>query len=256
MSLQHWSYTKDKNNIVHLVIDRQDSSANSLNAPVLREFKQALDAIIALRPIALVIRSGKKSGFILGADINQFKDFKTAEEATTLIGSGQDLMNELAALPFPTIALIQGFCLGGGLELALACRYRIVEDSPKVRLGLPEVKLGIQPGWGGTVRLPAMIGGLKALDIILTGKMLRPQAARKMGIVDAAVPARLIDKVVLEFALTPPKQPKPSWLARLSNADLLRSILGRLMAKQVAKKARRAHYPAPYAIIENWVELM
>ena len=251
--LQHWSYEIGENQVVWLTIDRQDSSANSLNEAVLREFKLALDAIKLLSPKALIIRSAKKTGFIVGADIEQFKLLKTAEEATKLIIKGQMLFQELADLPFPTIALIQGFCLGGGLELALACRYRIVEDSPKVRLGLPEVKLGIHPGWGGTVRLPALIGASKAFGLLLTGQLVRPKAARKMGFVDRVVPRRLLYKVVLEYALKPPALHQASLLEKLSNQAVVRSILGKMMLKQVAHKARREHYPAPYEMIDHWV---
>lgn len=255
IALQHWSYVQDRNQLVWLTLDRADSTVNTFSASVLQEFKIVLDDIIYRHPKALIIRSGKKSGFILGADVHQFQNFKTIEEATAFIQQGQSLFGELAAVSFPTIALIQGFCLGGGLEFALACQYRVVEDNPGVRIGLPEVKLGIQPGWGGTVRLPKLIGGLKALDLILTGQMLRASAAYKLGIVDAAVPKRLIAKVILEFALNPPPRRPLSWLAKLTNADGVRSILGKMMMRQVAKKARRAHYPSPYAIIENWVEL-
>jgi 3-hydroxyacyl-CoA dehydrogenase/enoyl-CoA hydratase/3-hydroxybutyryl-CoA epimerase len=252
-TLEHFSYTQDANRIVWLTFDRKDSSVNTLNEAVLKEFHQVLERVRLEAPHALVIRSGKSSGFIAGADISQFKNLSNTEEAALLIRKAQALFQELDDLPCITIALIQGFCLGGGLELALACDYRIAETSANVRLGLPEVKLGIHPGWGGSVRLPALIGASAAFDLILTGRLVRADAARKMGFVDAAVPKRLIDKVTLEFALTPPPKMKPSWLARLSNQVPLRVILGALMRKQVAKKARIEHYPAPFAVIDNWV---
>ncbi len=252
-TFEHFSYTQDAQNIVWLTLDRKDASVNSLNEAVLKEFHQILDKVRLEAPHAVVIRSGKSSGFIVGADISQFKNLKNAEEAAIFIRKAQALFQELADLPCTTIALIQGFCLGGGLELALACDYRIAETSPHVRLGLPEVKLGIHPGWGGSVRLPALIGPSAAFDLILSGRLVRADAARKMGFVDAAVPKRLIDKVALEFALTPPPKMKPSWLARLFNQVPFRVILGALMRKQVAKKARIEHYPAPFAVIDNWV---
>lgn len=251
--LQHWSYEMGENHVVWLTIDRKNASANSLNEEVLKEFKHVLDTIKGLAPKALVIRSAKKTGFIVGADIEQFQQLKTAEEATQLIQKGQQLFQELADLPFATIALIQGYCLGGGLEFALACRYRIVEDSNKVRLGLPEVKLGIHPGWGGTVRLPALIGAPKAFGLMLAGQMVRPKAAKKLGFVDKVVPRRLLYKVVLEYALKPPAVKEASWTEKLTNHHLVRPFLGRMMMKQVSKKARREHYPAPYAMIDNWV---
>ena len=162
----HWDLTHDESNIAWLTIDRQDTSVNTLNEEVMRELAHIIDYLEQHIPEALVIQSAKKTGFIVGADIEQFQKIKTAEEATQLIRSGQDIFNKLSALKCPTIALIKGFCLGGGLELALACRYRIAIDTKETRLGLPEVKLGIHPGWGGTIRLPQLIGAPKAMDLI------------------------------------------------------------------------------------------
>ena len=188
---KHWSSQIDEANILWLYFDRADSSVNSLNEEALTEFDKILDEIAQnTQAKALIIRSKKKTGFIVGADISQFKGLTTAHEATQLIQRGQAIFNKLEDLPLTTIALIEGFCLGGGLELSLACKYRIAEDSMKTRLGLPEVKLGIHPGWGGSVRLPELVGVLNAMDVILSGRTLTAKAAKKMGIVDEAVPLR------------------------------------------------------------------
>ena len=146
---QHWTYTRDNDQILWLSLDRQDAAVNSLNVAVLSELDKIIQMCAAEPPRAVVIGSSKKTGFIAGADVSQFKTLSSVEEAIALIQQGQQVCDNLAALPMPTIAMIEGFCLGGGLELSLACRYRIAETGEKTRLGLPEVKLGIHPGWGG-----------------------------------------------------------------------------------------------------------
>ncbi len=134
--------------------------------------------------------------------MSQFTKFKDIEEATNVLSLGQAILDKLETLKIPTVAMIDGFCLGGGLELSLACHYRVAEDGPKTRLGLPEVKLGIHPGWGGTVRLPRLIGGPQALNMILNGHTVSGKAAAKLGFVDAAVPKTSINSCseILYFA--------------------------------------------------------
>lgn len=252
---EHWSLKIDGDNILWLTFDRKDSKVNSLNESTLREFDQILNSLGQNnRTKALVIRSGKTTGFIVGADISQFKALSTAEEATQLIRKGQEIYNKLERLEMPTIALIDGFCLGGGLELALACRYRIAENSPKTRLGLPEVKLGIHPGWGGTVRLPRQVGPLTSMDVILSGRNILAKAAKKMGIIHEAVPRRLLEKAARDYALNPPRKKDGfSWRLAL-NHPWVRPLLGRLFTSQVSKKANPKHYPSPFKVIENWVK--
>lgn len=251
---EHWSLKIDADNILWLMFDRKDSKVNSLNESTLREFDQILNSLGQNnRTKALVITSGKTTGFIVGADISQFKTLTSAEEATQLIRKGQEIFNKLERLEMPTIALIDGFCLGGGLELALACKYRIAENSPKTRLGLPEVKLGIHPGWGGTVRLPKLIGPLQAMDVILSGRNLLPKAAKKMGIIHEAVPRRLLEKAARNYALNPPQRKETFPWRQALNYKLTRPLLGRLFTSQVSKKANPKHYPSPFKVIENWV---
>ena len=162
---QHWKLEIDQEQILWLTIDKKASAVNSLNQEVIRELDEIIGGIAngtgkkeAL--VGLVIRSGKSSGFIAGADIEQFVTLQNEEAAFDLIRQAQLVFDQLANLKIPTVAMIEGFCLGGGLELALACRYRVAEDGPKTLLGAPEVKLGLHPGWGGTVRLPRLVGVL------------------------------------------------------------------------------------------------
>ncbi|MCS5708025.1 enoyl-CoA hydratase/isomerase family protein [Candidatus Berkiella cookevillensis] len=251
---EHWKLDIDNQDIAWLTLDRSDSAVNSLNEPVLREFDHILNLLGQKKQAkAVIIQSGKKTGFIVGADISQFKQLSSADEATQLIKKGQEIFNKLENLPIPTIALISGFCLGGGLELALACTYRIAEDSGKTKLGLPEVKLGIHPGWGGTVRLPKLTGAMTAMDIILTGKNLRPKVAKKLGVVHEAVPKRLLKQAALVYALNPPKQSKPSLFIKLQNVQWVRPILGKLFRAQLKKKIKEKHYPAPFKVVKNWI---
>lgn len=252
---RNWSLRNDDDNIYWLEFNREECAVNSLNEPCMKELDNIIDTLAQNSTVrALIIRSGKSTGFIVGADISQFKDLNSSEEATQLIRQGQAVFNKLEQLPFPTVALIEGFCLGGGLELALACRYRIAEDSPKTRLGLPEVKLGIHPGWGGTVRLPEKIGVLNAMDVILSGRTLYPKAAKKMGIVQEVTPKRLIEKVAKYYALEAPPIKKSSWMTDVLEYQLVRPWIGRFLQKQLTKKISAKHYPAPFQVVENWVE--
>lgn len=254
MTYQHWQLNKDADNIVWLWIDRNDSHVNSLNKVVLEEFERILQSLSADKSVrGLIIGSKKKSGFIAGADIEQFTKLQSVDEATDLIRHGQLIFNQLAALTIPTVAMIDGFCLGGGLELALACRYRVAEDGEKTKIGLPEVLLGIHPGWGGTVRLPTLIGALPALDLILTGRALNANACAKLGIIDAAVPKRHLERAARYFILQKPAVYHPSFLKRLVNHKSVRPWVAKILYKKVGSKASRNHYPAPYAVIDHWV---
>lgn len=251
---QHWSLNLDADNILWLMFDRKDSSTNSLNEATVRELDEILNSLSNSQAKALVIRSAKKSGFIVGADISQFKTLKTAEEATQLIRQGQAVFDKLAALPMTTIAMIEGFCLGGGLELALACRYRLAEDSTKTKLGLPEVKLGIHPGWGGTVRLPELVGPLKAMDIILTGRNLSAKTAKKLGVVDEALPKRVLEKAVREYAKRKERTKSTFSINPLLETLPARLALGKVFKGQLNQKISEKHYPAPYRVVDNWVK--
>jgi len=250
---QHWKCDTDSDNILWLTFDRADKSANSLNREVIDEFDKILTQIENDKPVGVIIRSGKKKGFIAGADVSQFIDLKTEDEAYDLIRKGQILLDKLEALPMPTLAMISGFCLGGGTELTLACRYRIADDGDSTKMGLPEVKLGIHPGWGGTVRLPRLIGAPKAMRIILTGRALSSKKAAAIGLIDAVVPKRQLEPAARYYILNKPKPHSPSALEKFSNSALVRPWLSKLFYKTLSKKLNRQHYPAPYAVVDNWV---
>jgi 3-hydroxyacyl-CoA dehydrogenase / enoyl-CoA hydratase / 3-hydroxybutyryl-CoA epimerase len=253
MNYKHWKLRRDADGIAWLCFDKADASTNVLSREVMTELNEQLAALEQDLPKkALVIHSGKKSGFIAGADIKEFTTLTHPDEAYEMVRAGQHVMDRLEALSCPTIALINGFALGGGLELALACRYRILNDDPSVVIGLPEVKLGIHPGFGGTVRTVRLAGPLKAMDLMLTGKNVRPKQARAMGLVDEIVPARHLERAARAMALNPPAPRQAPLKERLMNAGPARKVLAGILEKQVAQKARREHYPAPYAIIELW----
>jgi 3-hydroxyacyl-CoA dehydrogenase/enoyl-CoA hydratase/3-hydroxybutyryl-CoA epimerase len=250
---KHWRLETSDNNIAWLYFDKAESGTNTLSSDVLKELDTVLVHLDNQPPRGLVILSGKQNGFIAGADVKEFTTFSTVEQASDFIHLGQSVFDHLEKLPFPTVALIHGFCLGGGLELALACRYRIAEDDPKTKLGLPEVKLGIHPGFGGTVRLPPLVGALNAMDLMLTGRTVSARAAKKIGLINYAVPSRHLHIAAEQTILQPPAAKKPNRWHRLSNHHLARPILANIFRKRVAAKAPKDHYPAPYAIIDLWV---
>ena len=252
MSLRHWKLETDRDDIAWLTFDKAESSTNTLSADVIAEFSALLDELRAKNPRALVIRSGKASGFIAGADVEEFTKVTSTEEALAIVRRGWDVMNKLAALPFPSVALVNGFCMGGGLELALACRYRIAVDQPGTRFALPEVMLGILPGWGGVKRLPRVVGPTAALDMLMTGRSVDARRAKSMGLVDASVPPRVMDNSARMIALEAPAPRKLPFVHSMMNTPLLRPLVASMARKQLAAKARREHYPAPYAILELW----
>jgi len=186
---QHWKLETDGDNIVWLSFDKKGASANVLSADVMAELDQIFDELRANNPRGLIIRSAKDSGFIAGADVEEFTRIKDADEAMRLVKRGWDLYNKLDALPFPTLALVNGFCMGGGVELALACRYRVAVDQPGTRFALPEVMLGILPGWGGVKRLPRLVGRTRATEMIFESIRLKAPEAAAIGLVNAALPA-------------------------------------------------------------------
>src|SRR3569623_3849405 len=255
-SYKHWHRETDARRIVWLALDKMDAGANVLSREVLEELQRIIDALAIDRPQGLVIYSCKANGFIAGADVKEFTVLKNYDEAAELIHRGQSIMDALEQLPFPTVAMIHGFCLGGGLELALACRYRVAEDDPRPRLGLPEVKLGIHPGFGGTVRLPALIGAPAAVELMLSGRTVAARAAQRMGLSDYAVPQRQLRRAAEAMVLEHPLPHRPPFLQRITNHALVRPQQAPMLRKKVADKAPAQHYPAPYALIELWSEYM
>lgn len=190
----------DKEGIANLSFDLPNEKVNKLSAPVLKDLDQILDSIRANREVsALIISSNKQNIFIAGADINEIKDITEEKDALKKVSAGQNILDKIANLKIPTLAVINGACLGGGLELALACDYRIASTSNKVKIGLPEVNLGIIPGFGGCVRLPRLVGIEQSLKIILTGKAIEGGKAYKIGLVDDLSSEEFLDHGVKEF---------------------------------------------------------
>lgn len=249
--LSHWVVTIDPEGIAWAILDKQGASANTLSREVMEELAQIVSDAEASPPRALVFRSGKEAGFIAGADIDEFGGLDSAEAARGLVARGWDLFNRLEALKCPTLAMVRGHCLGGGLELALACRYLLVVDEPSTKLGLPEVMLGIFPGWGGMLRLPQRIGAPAALDMMLTGKTLDAVRARRQGLADECVPPRVMEAAARQLVVSNAPRRTLPMLQRVLGGPL-KAVVARGARKQVAGKASREHYPAPYAIIDIW----
>ena len=251
-SARSWKLERDAEGIAWLTFDKPGTSANVLSAGVLMELDEVLGALEQDRPRGLIVVSAKKSGFIAGADIKEFIGLKDEASGYQLIRGGQQVLNRLAALPFPTVAAIHGFALGGGLELALACRYRVAVGDERLSLGLPEVMLGIHPGFGGTVRAVQVAGVRVAMEMMLTGKPLRAEKARAAGLVDRLVPEAQLRTVARELVLEAPAAHRAPLSQRLLSAAPVRPFVRRSLIAQVARRASREHYPAPYAIIDLW----
>lgn len=252
---KHWDLQHDKDHILWLGLNRNDANVNTINEAVLDELNSLLQEVAQDKnAIGLIIYSQKEKGFIAGADVKTFSEFSTPAQAVDFLQKGQAVFSRLEHLSIPSVALIDGFCLGGGYELALACTYRIASDEKDTKIGLPEVMLGIHPGWGGTVRLPQLIGGFKALsEVILTGRAISAVPAKKLGMIDEVVPVRQLKRAAVTFIKNKPEKQSPALLAQLTNQVWVRSIIARLMRHNLAKKrVKKEHYPAFYAIVDLW----
>ena len=246
---KHWRWEKDREGLVWLTFDKQGESANTFSRQALEELRSSLRAVAAANPRGMIICSAK-DGFIAGADVEEFTRFKSPQEAMAFVKLGWDVFQELSELPFPTTAMVNGFCMGGGVELALACRYRVALDD-KARFALPEVMLGIMPAWHGVQWLPKLVGPAAAFDMLLTGKTVDAKRAKRMGLVDQAVPARILENTARIVTLEDKGRKPLSFINRMM-AGPLKGLVVSQARKQVAKKARREHYPSPYAILELW----
>ncbi len=252
---RNWQLKRRDDGVLVLLFDREGQSVNVFAQEVLIELDTILERIALEPPTGLIIASAKKSGFIAGADIKQFAEFDKKGTVADAIRRGQMTFEKLARLPCPTVAAIHGFCMGGGTEIALACDYRVASTDDSTRIGLPEIKLGIFPGWGGSVRLPRLVGAPAAFDMMLTGRNLRAAQAKAIGLVDkTAEPATLEDTAAL-LALRGYQRPfKQRFMAWASNSWPARKILPGILTKQVARKAPKDHYPAPYVLINTWAK--
>jgi 3-hydroxyacyl-CoA dehydrogenase/enoyl-CoA hydratase/3-hydroxybutyryl-CoA epimerase len=248
----HWHLITDDNNIVWLHIDQADTRVNTLSSVVLKEFEQLLHRLEQQTPTGVIILSDKRGGFIAGADVNEFRDRLDEDETYSYIRYCQSLFDRLEALPCPTVALIHGYCMGGGTELALACQYRVGVDAPDTRIGLPEIKLGIHPGYGGVVRSTRLLGSLAAMDMMLTGRAQSARAAQRTGLFDFIVPQRHLNNAARSIIQDRPAGKKRKLLDKLLSDRLIRPLVAWQLRKQVMKKAQKNHYPAPYALIDLW----
>ncbi len=254
MTAKHWRRRVDERGICWLTFDKRDSSVNTLSQEVLGELELELTRALEPDVRGLVFESAKTTGFIVGADVKEFSRLESAAQGTELAARGQTLLAKISKLGVPTVAAIDGFALGGGLELALACDYRVAAEGYERTLGLPEVQLGIHPGFGGSVRTVQLLGAPLALDLMLTGRSLSPHEALKCGLVDRVVPRATLSAAAADVALRAPPLRRAPWRFRVLSAGPWRPLFARLVLKQVRKRAPRAHYPAPYAIVDLWVK--
>ena len=250
---KNWNIENDANGIAWLHLNVPKSSANILNEQVIIELDNIVNDLSDNEPTGVVILSDKESGFIAGADINEFTTFESEEAALVNIQRAHTIFSNIENLKCPTVALIHGFCLGGGMELSLACKYRIAEEDSS-RLGLPEVKLGIHPGFGGCVRSIERMGSFAALDFMLTGRTLKSRQAKKLGLINYAVPKRHLITAAVQTILKPPKVKSLPWWEKFVNLSFIRPLIAKILIKKVSARASRSHYPAPYAIIDLWVK--
>jgi 3-hydroxyacyl-CoA dehydrogenase/enoyl-CoA hydratase/3-hydroxybutyryl-CoA epimerase len=252
--------------VAWLWLDDPAKKVNTLSSRLFAWFEERLSELERDRPSGLVIASAKTDGFVAGADIEELVRASDKEEVLALLLKGHALMERLTKLPFPTVAAIHGACLGGGLELALACRHRIATEHPKTKLGLPEVQLGLIPGLGGTQRLPRLVGVAAALDLILTGKQIDARKAKRIGLVDdtcdPTVLATAARRWVSGEGAKGAKGKKAGGLARKAG-DLVARTPGvdRLVfdkARAQVQKQTGGHYPAPrvaIAVVQDGLKL-
>lgn len=248
---KNWVLSLDNNDVAHLKIDKNNSPTNVLSIEVLDELDAILNGFSLSLPTGVIISSNKTSGFIAGADINEFLEVTSTQEALVLIRRGQDVFTKIEKLHCPTVCLIDGFCMGGGTELALACDYRIAINDSNTKIGLPEVKLGIHPAFGGVVRSTEIFNPIKALNWMLTGRALNAKKAKSLGLVTYSVPSRHGLRTAKQLINDKPIF-NQSIIDRLCNAPLIRPLIAQFIKKQLSKKTNIKHYPAPFALVDLW----
>lgn len=251
--------TVDSGGVAWITFADPDRKMNVLDEAVMNRLAGHVDdlreQVASGRVRAVVVISGKSDSFIAGADIDAIRGIESPTDGEEKARLGQEVFAALGALEVPTVAAIHGVCLGGGLEISLACRHRVASSDSRTLLGLPEVQLGVLPGWGGTTRLPRLVGLQAALDMILTGKKVPAAKARKTGLVDAVLPPEGFREGVRRFALkavdgsapAPPKRSLPTRL--LDDTGLGRRIVLSMARKRVLKQTG-GHYPAPLRILD------
>lgn len=254
MKLRNFTVTKDERNVLTAVLDVPERPLNVFEDSVLIELNEVVQYARDNHVEMLVFRSGKEAGFLAGADIHRLQAIRSEEDCDWILRQGQDLFNSIEELPFPTLALIHGACVGGGLEFVMACKYRLAVDLPSTKLGLPEVKLGLLPGWGGTQRLPKKAGLIQALPMMLEGKLISANAAARCGLVDEVIPADRVEESLNAFinkSLSGHVSSKKNrtWLNwAVNETSLGRSFAMKKARKSVARHSR--HYPALNKILD------
>ncbi|MBI3699388.1 MAG: enoyl-CoA hydratase/isomerase family protein [Afipia sp.] len=247
---KNFKLTRDGDGVAWLLFDRANASANTLSGDVIEELGQIVAALENERPAGLVIRSAKPSGFIAGADVNEFRGATDPRQVENEMNKAHAVVDRLEALKIPSVAVVHGFCLGGGLEIALACNSRIAIDN--ARFGFPEVMLGLHPGLGGTARFTHLVSPLESMTMMLTGKTIDARRAKSLGLVDAVTQERHVRNAVKDAIFGRLKPHKQSLLGHLMNFGPVRGILGNRMRAEAQKSAPQEHYPAPYALIDLW----
>ncbi|MEE9447002.1 MAG: 3-hydroxyacyl-CoA dehydrogenase NAD-binding domain-containing protein [Arenicellales bacterium] len=249
---KNWQLETDEAGIVWLSLDKPKAKLNTLDRSVLNELEQIVEQLDINLPSGIVLRSGKRAGFIAGAEISEFTEVKSVEQAVEFVSYAHKIFNQFEALEAPKVALIHGVCLGGGLELALCCDYLIAEDDASCKLGLPEVKLGIHPGYGGSVRLIERIGVPKAMNLMLAGRVVISRAAKKLGVLDRVQALRYFEVAARDFINRKPEKRTARRLNKALQLPGVRSVLAQYLEKQVSQRANPKHYPAPFALIDLW----
>lgn len=249
--IRNWTLETDEHDIAWLGL-RTAGSTNVLSQQVMLELGVVMEAMHQAPPAGVVIYSHKKNGFIAGADVTEFPSLRTPEDAIAKITEGYRILERLETLPCASVAVMNGNTLGGGLELALACSWRIGFDSDKPEYGLPEVQLGLHPGLGGTVRAPRLLGVRAAMELMLKGRSIKPRKAKAQGLIDRLTSSDEWRRDAAELALKAPPQRKPPLLDRILATKPLRGIVAAQLRKQVAAKLNAKHYPAPFAMIDLW----
>ena len=254
MDLKHWTLETDSDGIAWLRIDKAESSANVLSSDVMMELDTVLGTLQAKTPRGFVVYSGKANGFVMGADINEFTSVDTTERAYEVTRLGQKLFDKIENLDCPTVAALNGFTMGGGLELVMAFDYRVALAGKKKVLGLPEVKLGLHPGFGGTVRAVQICGVRPAMQLMLTGNPVTVDKGKRIGLVDRIATEENWRQVCRDLVASRPAKQRPPLVERILNLPFVRPFIKPMLVKQVASKARKEHYPAPYAMIDLWAK--
>jgi 3-hydroxyacyl-CoA dehydrogenase/enoyl-CoA hydratase/3-hydroxybutyryl-CoA epimerase len=252
VDLQHFSLELDAEGIAWLCIDKADASANVLSTDVMTELSTVVDSLHASTSRGFVIYSGKQNGFVMGADINEFTSVTSPKLAYEVTRLGQQVFDKIESLDCPTVAVINGFAMGGGLELVMAFDYRVALAGEKKILGLPEVKLGLHPGFGGTVRAVQICGVRPAMQLMLTGNPVTAEKGRRIGLVDRIADEDSWRQAAKDMVAAKPPKSRPPFVERILNLSLVRPFIKPMLIKQVASKARKDHYPAPYAMIDLW----